>query len=417
MSFFRVFSISLLSQALVLLIGFVNSIIITRNLDLAGRGSYALTMNIILILGLIVGDGLYRSNTYLVSKDRDRLSRLLTNGVVAIVGMGILFFVMLWGVGKAVIPQILPGVDFQLMILVGISAIPLVFIRSICGLFLGLQRYYAFNLLVVAPLALYGILNVGSILWSTISPSVVLSNYAVAMFVMMVVALFMILRTETIRFKASWSVGKQSFLTGLKSSASTILLFLLFRVDIFLINYFLGTEQAGLYSIAIIISELLQKFANTSGTVIFPKIAGSKDAREGRALSYRVLIFVCVVGIVFAALLYLVGGKLIVLLFKERFAMAVHPLHILLPGTVVMAMGKIILFSLWGQGFPRITVLLPLVSFILNIFLNLMLIPRYGITGAAISTSVSYVVFGVTIFLYHLLSRPAEFREKIQPVL
>ena len=124
MSFFRVFSISLLSQALVLLIGFVNSIIITRNLDLAGRGSYALTMNIILILGLIVGDGLYRSNTYLVSKDRDRLSRLLTNGVVAIVGMGILFFVMLFGVGKAVIPQNLPGVDFNLIIMVGITAIP-----------------------------------------------------------------------------------------------------------------------------------------------------------------------------------------------------------------------------------------------------------------------------------------------------
>ena len=417
MKFLHAFSVSLISQGLVLGIGFLNSIVITRQLDLAGRGSYALAMNIVLILGLIVGDGLYRSNTYLVSRDRSRLSELLINGGVAVAGLGAVFFVLLYGAGRAVLPRILPGVDFRLMVLAGLCVLPMVFIRSVCGLFLGLQKYVAFNVLIVTPLALYCGLNIGTMFWSSISASRVLSNYALAMAAMAAVALLMVIRSGSLRFRTSWTVGLESLRNGMKSTLSSVLLFMLFRVDIFLINYFLGTEQAGLYSIAVLVSELLQKFSNTSGTVIFPKIAGETDPRRGRRLSNRVLLFVGIVGILFAAFLLLVGKRLIGVLFTQKFAPAFEPLRILLPGTVLMAMGKVILFSLWGRGFPRITIVLPLIAFFMNLGLNLVLIPAYGIPGAAASTSFSYIVFGISIILYHLLGRTPRKNGEVQPIL
>ncbi|MBN2030812.1 polysaccharide biosynthesis C-terminal domain-containing protein [bacterium] len=400
MGLVKIFSISLFSEAFVLLAGFVNSIVITRNLDLAGRGEYALTMNVVLILSLIFGDSLYRSNTYLISKNRKDLSRLISNGMVAILFLGFLLFSIFCLSGQDVFQQILPGVHLQLVFIAFLSLIPLIFIRCLNGLFLGMQKYYVFNFLVVAPLCLYCLLNVGLSFWGGFSPEKVMRNYLIAMVFFMVIAFIILVRTESFHFELNWHVAKQSMQTGIKSGISTVTLFLLFRVDIFFVNYFLGTDQAGLYSIAALVAELLQKFANTSGTIIFPQIAGESRPLRGYRLSVRVVLFVAVVGVIFALVVLVFGERLIVFLFQKAYAPAIIPLYYLLPGTVVMAVGKIIIFSLWGKGFPKVTIWVPLCAFILNVVLNLVLIPRLGIMGAALSTSISYLVFGISLILY-----------------
>ena len=400
MRFRKVFSISLVAQGAVLFIGFINSVMITRNLGVEGRGQYAIAMNVITVLALLVGDGLYRSNTYLVSANRERLSILFSNGVLAIAGFGSLVFViaLLWG--DEIIQTILPGLSIAILLWAVISIVPLILIRSIEGLVLGLQRYLIFNGLVVLPLACFLLFNVLLYLFGQYAPSHLLRNYCMAMLVVSIPVMIWLVRNESIRFKPQWKLARESLSKGIKANVSHLCLFMLFRVDIFLINLFLGTRQAGLYSIAVLVSELLQKMANTSGTVLFPKVAG-RSSRAGQILSIRVLLFVLGAGILFSIFLLVFGKSLIVLLFKEAFAPAIDPLYYLLPGTVIMAGGKIILFSLWGKGFPRITILVPLCALVLNTALNLYLIPELGIRGAAISTSLSYIVFGLGLGIYY----------------
>ena len=252
MGLVKIFSISLFAEAVVLFAGFINSIIITRNLELSGRGEYALTMNVVLILSLIFGDSLYRSNTFLISKNRKHLSPLISNGTVGIVLLGFILFSMFYLFGQDVFQYVLPGVHLQLIFLAFLSLIPLISIRSLSGLFLGMQKYYVFNFFIVAPLCLYCLLNVGLYFLGGFSPEKVMQNYCIAMTFLMIIAFFILARTESIHFGLNWGVAKQSIQTGMKSGISSISLFLLFRVDIFLVNYFLGTDQAGLYSIAIL---------------------------------------------------------------------------------------------------------------------------------------------------------------------
>ncbi len=148
--------------------------------------------------------------------------------------------------------------------------------------------------------------------------------------------------------------------------------------------------------------ELLQKFANTAGTVILPKIAGEEKMQQGHRISGQVLILVGAVGVLFAGTMVPAGKHIIVFLYKNIYAPSYTPLMWLLPGTIVMAMGKIYLFSLWGRGFPPATWIVPLGTFLLNTFLNVLLIPRFGIAGAAMATSFSYCCFGVVIgIVYH----------------
>ena len=415
MRFLKIFTISLFSQAAVLVIGFVNSILITRNLGVEGRGQYALAMSIVTVLALILGDGLYRSNTYLVSLDRSRLSSLFTNGSIAIAGFGGLLLLLTQVLGESALNSILPGLDRQLILLEVLSVIPLIFNRNLQGLMLGLQRYFIFNGFLVFPLLIYLLLNIGFRLIGSYTPELLLRNYGLSMALVAVVFLVWLLRNESIRMSPSRTLAEESITKGFKANISHLCLFMLFRVDIFLINYFLGAREAGFYSIAVLLSELLQKLANTSGTVLFPKVTGDKTG-QGEKLSVRVLFFILAAGILFSVVILLFGETLIVALFKKDFAPSAGPLYWLLPGTVIMSGGKIILFTLWGRGFPRITIWMPLVAFVLNLILNWMLIPRMGIGGAAISTSLSYIVFGVGMGIYYI-KNPVKVRDSREPVI
>lgn len=415
MRFRKIFSISLGTQGAVLFIGFVNSIMITRYLGLEGRGQYAIAMNVITILALLLGDGLYRSNTYLVSLNAKLLSPLFSNGLLMIGGFGTLLLIISFLWGADIIQTALPGLNMDILFWAVISMIPVIFVRSIEGLVLGLQRYLIFNGLVVLPLSIYLLLNIILHFSEQYSPALLLRNYFMAMGLVSILAASWLIRNVTIRFQPKWAVAKESFSNGIKANVSHLCLFMLFRVDIFLINYFLGTEQAGLYSIAVLISELLQKMANTSGTVLFPKVTG-ETTKSSQTLSIRVLVFVLGAGLMFSIFLFIFGKALIILLFKNEFAPAAVSLYYLLPGTVIMAGGKIVLFSLWGKGFPRITILLPLASLILNTLLNLVLIPKLGIQGAAISTSLSYILFGLGLGGY-FFSHPDMRNGQSSPVL
>jgi len=94
------------------------------------------------------------------------------------------------------------------------------------------------------------------------------------------------------------------------------------------------------------------------------------------------------------------GKDLILLLFKTSFISAVLPLQILLIGAVVrgiwMSIGSI--FSAIGRvdlGYK-----IPPLTAIPNILLNYTLIPRYGIVGAAIATTLSFLInFTVSVYL------------------
>ncbi|MFZ5516356.1 MAG: oligosaccharide flippase family protein [Candidatus Zhuqueibacterota bacterium] len=416
MGIVKIFSVSLIAEGLVILTGFVNSIIITRNLDLPGRGKYALTMNIITMLSLIFGDGIYRANTYLLSVDRKKLSVLFSNSIVAITAVGALLLVGVLLLTEGLIQTLVPGMNFSLLLVAISSVIPYLFIRSYSGLFLGLQHYYTYNFFVVAPLVLYCFFNVGLYFWADFTPMMVMQNYLISLTVIFIYSTIKMLRVGTLQLRPDWTVGKETLAIGFRSGASSIPLYLLFRVDVFLINYFLGIDQAGIYSVAVILSELLQKFANTSGTVIFPKISGKEKSKKSRSLSIRVVLFVLSVGLVFGLFLWFMGEKIIVFLYKDKYLAAADVLYWLLPGTIVMAAGKIFLFSLWGKGFPRVTVIVPVIAFILNTILNLSLIPKYGMIGSAVSTSISYIFFGVSLALYFFIAERFEMSGQIEDV-
>jgi len=70
----------------------------------------------------------------------------------------------------------------------------------------------------------------------------------------------------------------------------------------------------------------------------------------------------------------------------------------MLPGVVAAASGSVVNTNLWGRGYPRITVIAPGTALLVNIVLNLLLIPRMGLIGVGLSTSIVYTLWTALIF-------------------
>jgi O-antigen/teichoic acid export membrane protein len=88
--------------------------------------------------------------------------------------------------------------------------------------------------------------------------------------------------------------------------------------------------------------------------------------------------------------MFALGQQVILTVFGPTMMPAVHPLWLLLPGIVTLTVAKIISSYLSGIGKPIYSTYLAAGSMILTVALDLLLIPRYGISGAAAASSIVY---------------------------
>jgi len=102
-----------------------------------------------------------------------------------------------------------------------------------------------------------------------------------------------------------------------------------------------------------------------------------------------------------AFFLTLVANHLIYLLFGVALAESVPVLQILLPGVVILTIYKVMTMDLAGRGKPWISMGAMFPPLIVNIVLNIILIPSLGANEAAIASTISYSTAGIVfLFLY-----------------
>jgi O-antigen/teichoic acid export membrane protein len=174
------------------------------------------------------------------------------------------------------------------------------------------------------------------------------------------------------------------------SHAANIIQFLVQRVDVFLVSLFLDVRAVGLYSVAYGLAELLLLLPQRFNNLYIPRIAGQKDLL-GKAEEVRLSSSLVFIGAVAAAAgLALIGPWGIRFFYGRQFSQSARPFLLLLPGVCGMAAASIQSAYLAGVGRAGANAAVAAIGLGLNIALNLLLIPRYGISGAAIASSLAY---------------------------
>ena len=164
------------------------------------------------------------------------------------------------------------------------------------------------------------------------------------------------------------------------------------RLDQVLLSFFCDKSALGLYSIAVLVSELLWFLPDSMAFVLFNKIAAAPTLETRAELTSRVhrvlFLAMSLVGVAMA----ITAPWLIPLAFGSDFAPAVWPLLILLPGTVAMTTQKVVTKYLSGTGQPGKSSLIITLGATTGTLAALVLIPSFQIRGAAWASCAGYIV-------------------------
>ena len=203
------------------------------------------------------------------------------------------------------------------------------------------------------------------------------------------------------------SVMRATMSFGLRGHIANLFQFFNYRLDMFLVNYFLGPAEVGIYGVAVRVAELLWHLPNAASFVLFPKTAAAR-VEEINVFTPRVLRYTLGLTTLGAIALALVGPWLIQLVFSAAFSAAYLPMIWLLPGVVLLGGAKILINEMAGRGSPQYNALSAGIGFVATVVLDVLLIPRWGIRGAAWASSISYaMVFAVAFLLYVWVRRRA----------
>ena len=146
----------------------------------------------------------------------------------------------------------------------------------------------------------------------------------------------------------------------------------------------------GIYTVAVTWAEMLWMVAGNASSVLLPRLASEKDESKTVQITSQLarvmLIFVFATTVCFGTVAVLV----IPILYTTPFQGAVNAFLALLPGIVAMAYTKVISNYLAAINRPELNAKNATMGLVVNLIGNVILIPKYGIVGAAIATSISY---------------------------
>lgn len=176
---------------------------------------------------------------------------------------------------------------------------------------------------------------------------------------------------------------------------------LILRGDIFLVTLLGGgARSAGIYSIGVFTAEVALKIPNWAAAVLTPSVAA--DGEKGRRQTVK-LFWLCTVMAVFAFIVsYAAGPQLTLIITKmagRDFAEAYPVMMAIFPRIVLQSGTAILAGNLAGKGF---TLYHPVAMFagMVGVWaFDALLIPRYGLVGAAWGNSLGFLFAAVIMFI------------------
>jgi O-antigen/teichoic acid export membrane protein len=199
-------------------------------------------------------------------------------------------------------------------------------------------------------------------------------------------------------------IAREQFVFMAKSGLAEIAGSLNLRIDVFIVSFMLGAQALGIYTLAVATGELMWRVSAAIVWSSLGRIANSPQPEAARIVA-KITRHIFTVQLLGGIAAFIFGPLLIPLVYGGAFAPASNALRFLVPGLIAYTMeGAIGYFITVQMGKPLLRLRIQVLSVILCTIVSILAIPHLGIAGAALATSISYlVVISVVsgIFLKH----------------
>jgi O-antigen/teichoic acid export membrane protein len=204
----------------------------------------------------------------------------------------------------------------------------------------------------------------------------------------------------------SWKYNKEISIKILKDSWPMIIMgafsIIYGRIDQVLIKNMIDSTSVGIYGSAVTIAEAWYFAHGIITTSLYPAVVNAKktseELYEKRLKKFIIALFGLSVGI---SIITMVFAPLIMsILYGAAFSGGIIVLQIYVWANVGVSLNSVIFNYLLTENYRKIILFISFIPMIINVILNLIWIPKYGIVGSAYATAISYVLGPLSIMLF-----------------
>lgn len=386
----RSVALNLAGQIAGLAVGFIASIALARFLGPSDRGLLALMLTAGQVVFIVVGMGLPVAVTYFASRPDADAGGLFGTNLVWAVMLAIVLIPLAWVAVDPIENLLSRGRGGQLWVLAA-AVIPVTFLDwTTHNQIIAMLRFGRYNALVVGAKVAYLIGAVG-LLVAGVGVAAGLIATILAGAVMVLGSLGPILSAG--RPRVDLGLLRRLVAYGRRVQVGTIFQQANLRLDVLVLQGFRPLSEVGYYVVAQQIAELVMTIGTAFQTSVLPLVARSEAGERDRTSTASVrnyLILVVVAAVANAG----VGSLIILVAFGSEFSPAVLPMLVLLPGVCMLGLGTVISGDLRGRDRPGLSSVLAGLAAAATIGLDVVLIPPFGVMGAAVASVIAYSTYG-----------------------
>jgi O-antigen/teichoic acid export membrane protein len=402
------------SRSMVSLFGVVGGIILARALGPHDRGILALVLLLPSTLLTVTKFGMMQANVYCVRREGVRPEEVASNSLVLALTFGVGVSAIVWLFRNTLLTTIMREVP-PWALLLALWLLPLFLVDNYfngvlqaCGNFsVYNRRAVAGSLAIFVSLAGFGVAR-----------CLTLATALLTYIVIDTTNLLLLLKQTRwlVRFnlRPHWDLLRQQMRFGAKSYVQILAMHLLFRIDIYMVAYYLAPAQVAFYSLALHFTEMILEIPQALGWVVYPRMASlaKEDLHRLTAQVCRRTMLLTGLG---ALAVVLAGPFIVPLWYGNAFAPASRPLVCATPGMVMMAVFTIVTRDFTSRNNQMVNIRAGTAALISNVVLNAFMIPALGIVGAALATSISYSLAALMVMIPYRRESQVAFSELLVP--
>lgn len=387
--------------------GMVSGVVLARWLGPHDRGILALVLLLPSTVLTLVKLGVSQATVYFINRKEAGIDQVASNSVMLALLLGLVSSVVVWATRDNLLHRVLGDVpDWALLL--ALARVPLLLLDNyLYSILQATGQFGLYNRRLLQSEGLRLLLVAVFVMVLDLGLAAAVAIYTVIGLVN--IAWLLLNMRETIRFSLALDVVllRRMLSFGIRSYVQVVTAHLLLRIDVYMVQAFLGPAQTAFYALALHFTELVLEVPQAIGLVLYPRLAALPEGEVHR-LTAQTCRRTLMVTVPAAAALALLGPWMITLWYGEPYADAGAPLPWAAVGVAAMSIFVIITRDFTARQKQRVNTAAGVLALVANVALNLVLIPTQGIVGASLATAVAYSA--ACVILIHFFLRESGLR-------
>ncbi|HUQ63759.1 MAG TPA: oligosaccharide flippase family protein [Acidimicrobiales bacterium] len=381
------------SNVAMALLGSVGGILLARGLGPAQRGDLAIIVVWPTVVGTMATIGLPQAITYWLARRPPKSRQFLSTATLGLVVLGVL--VAAGGFALAPFISSSPSVEDAFRIVFLLT--PIVFASTGWTSALQATTPFRWNMARLSQSVVYFVAVALLLAADRLSFQSAVVAFVLSLLTQAVVAGLYSRLTIGRAVRPESELFRPLFSYGVRSIASSAPYLVNARLDQLVLSIAVTSTALGNYAVAVSLSFLAAPVSLAFGSIAFPRIAASTSEEEATRVQRSAIIGCTLTACAVLVPLGFLAPRLLPLLFGHGYDDAIVPFRLLIPGTIAFVNNQVIGDVLKGRGRPLVVAVAEGVGAAVTVAGLILLIPRYGINGAAAASTVAYI--SVTLVL------------------